>query len=75
MQVVASCFDCTHFHRGRVRPGEVSTCDAFPDGKSGIPLEIFDTHGEFFGHQKPYPGDHGIQFEARPKSRAFRGKA
>lgn len=34
-------------------------CAAFPDGK---PLPILS--GEFT-HDKPYPGDHDIQFEAR----------
>ena len=33
------------------------TCDAFPDG---IPKEILDGT---VSHMKPYPGDHGIQYE------------
>ena len=35
----------------------VWVCKAFPDG---IPYEI--TYGDN-DHTKPYPGDHGIQFE------------
>ena len=33
------------------------TCKAFPDG---IPVEIMR---EKVDHEKPYPGDNGIQFE------------
>ena len=32
-------------------------CDAFP---KGIPFDIFT---EKVKHDKPYPGDHGIQYE------------
>ena len=44
------CFPCRNYLREH-------TCKAFPDG---IPREILD--GEV-KHTKPYPGDHGIQFE------------
>ncbi len=37
--------------------GQVPACDAFP---KGIPDEI--AYGDNL-HLKPYPGDHGIQFE------------
>jgi len=50
------CLGCKHFHEDAK---EGLTCDAFPDG---IPDTIvFSTHD----HHEPYPGDHGIQFEAR----------
>jgi hypothetical protein len=45
------CLFCKHYQ-------ENAKCDAFPDG---IPEDIFS--GEFDQHN-PYPGDHGIQFEA-----------
>lgn len=35
------------------------TCNAFPNG---IPDEIWEGN---FDHRKPYPGDHGILFEAK----------
>lgn len=34
-------------------------CKAFPDG---IPFEVWNTP---YIHEKPYPGDHGIQFEKK----------
>ncbi len=48
------CYDCNYFHALNSR-----TCDAFPEG---IPDEIW------FGtirHDKPYLGDHGIQFKPK----------
>jgi len=58
------CDFCRHYRitpplddQGELRP---PTCDAFPHG---IPDEIW--HGRS-KHRDPYPGDHGIRFEARP---------
>lgn len=48
------CLLCAHYRMG------TGSCDAFPDG---IPEEIFTG---LVDHAKPYPGDHGIQFEAYP---------
>jgi hypothetical protein len=55
------CLNCKHFHQG----GEGLTCDAFPEG---IPDDILTTDVE---HRKPYPGDHGMQFE---QAKLTRGK-
>jgi hypothetical protein len=45
------CNTCLHHKRG------TATCDAFPER---IPDAILMNE---FDHHKPYPGDHGIQFE------------
>lgn len=47
------CLDCKHFihEKGSFK------CEAFPEG---IPDEIAIGGSK---HKKPYPGDHGIQFE------------
>ena len=44
------CIKCRNYTGG-------GTCTAFPED---IPNDILD--GSFI-HTKPYPGDHGIQFE------------
>lgn len=54
-----ACAFCLHLH---CKPREEMlrngyTCDAFP---GGIPEEITRGRNQ---HMKPYPGDHGIQFE------------
>lgn len=53
--------NCKHY-QGVIQPDgteatEVDACAAFPDG---IPDEI--TTGKNM-HLKPYPGDHGVQYE------------
>ncbi len=53
------CVICKHM-RTVVKNGKM-TCDAFPDG---IPDEILTAKVD---HYKPYPGDHGIQFEPRER--------
>lgn len=47
------CFFCAHFR------GE-GTCAAFP---KEIPFVIYTNQAD---HRKPYPGDHGIQFQSIP---------
>ncbi len=50
------CLECSHFI-GRSNKRFGFLCDAFP---KGIPADILTGKVD---HHKPYPGDHGIQFE------------
>lgn len=49
------CLECKYL--GETTDDFIATCKAFP---KGIPDEIFF---EKIIHDKPYPGDNGIQFE------------
>lgn len=51
MIVISQCYKCKRYN-------EADICRAFPDG---IPSKIFTGEAD---HTKPFPGDHGIQFEA-----------
>lgn len=48
------CMRCKHFN-----PNNWGTCTAFKDE---IPVEIWLGEND---HQQPFPGDNGIQFEAK----------
>jgi len=55
------CTFCKHLHQAVLLPNGThhNTCKAFPDG---IPKVIWNGMND---HTRPYPGDHGIQFERR----------
>lgn len=59
MLPVPSCLECKHLDLSQVRRGTRARCAAFPEG---IPEEIALGMEK---HLTPYPGDHGIQYEAR----------
>jgi hypothetical protein len=55
------CTYCKHValeEKTRANGEKYLPCSAFPNG---IPDEIL---ADQFKHDKPYPGDHGIQFES-----------
>lgn len=52
MRYSSVCTFCIH-----LLSGPEQKCRAFPDG---IPKEIWSGQNK---HNKPFPGDHGIQFE------------
>lgn len=56
MSMSFQCITCKHLSF------LMGGCDAFPDK---IPLEILQGR---VSHNKPYPGDHGIQYEKIKKS-------
>ena len=57
--IKSQCMGCV-YHSDKA----VLYCLAFPDGK-GIPREIFLNE---VMHDKPYKGDHGLQFKAKLES-------
>lgn len=62
INVVTPCAKCKHKRTGQtvyIDDMPYLTCDAFPNG---VPREI--TRGDH-DHKTPYPGDHGIMFEAK----------
>ncbi len=59
--VVPSCMSCRHYLRAV--DGKGLTCAAFP---GGVPGAIATAE---VPHTRPFPGDHGIQFEPREEGR------
>ncbi len=55
MKIWSQCSACKHLLRTEVRGRR---CPAFPDG---IPEDIYYNKRN---HAKPYPGDHGVRWEA-----------
>ncbi len=60
------CLYCKHFRGRRGAAGPGYRCTAYPEG---IPAPI--VLGEH-NHEEPFPGDHGIRFEAKHPSRTAR---
>ena len=63
------CWSCLHFHGEGYTPPDfpeewcdagIVKCDAFPEG---MPEAI---RRDEFDHDKPHPGDHGLQYVSRP---------
>ena len=59
-QVRSQCLNCRHLFPRTLESGAVRACTAFPDS---IPSAIFANEHD---HANPYPGDHGVTFEALP---------
>ena len=65
MMIMPQCFDCR-----RLLERKGMFCPAFPDGE-GIPDPIlFNEHD----HSTPFPGDHGLLFEPKPKPKPISSK-
>jgi hypothetical protein len=60
MDLLPQCLSCSHFRSPLASDAPPQTCDAFP---KHIPDPIW---GDVVDHREPYPGDHGIQWEASP---------